>query len=57
MQDSKRRLYKREDYDLITFLGDVGGLLEFLFFLGLALTSPFVARLFYASLVSQIYRI
>ena len=50
-------MYKREDYDMITFLGDMGGLVKFLSTFGAVLSSPFILRLFYSSLVSHVYRI
>lgn len=56
-QDSERRIYKREDYDMITYLGDLGGLFEVVRAFGMVITSPFVARLFYAALVSNLYLI
>ena len=56
-QDSERRIYKREDYDMVTYLGDLGGLFEVVRAFGMVITSPFVARLFYAALVSNLYLI
>ena len=56
-QDSERRIYRREDYDTITYLGDLGGLFEIVRAFGMVITSPFVARLFYAALVSNVYLI
>lgn len=56
-QDDQKRLYKREEYDALTFLSDLGGLLEILLLLGMLLSSSFVMRLFYAALVKKTYRI
>lgn len=56
-QDKQRKFYKREDYDLVTYLGDLGGLFEFLLGFGLVLASPIVSRLFNAAIVAQVYRI
>ena len=56
-QDSERRIYKREDYDMVTYLGDLGGLFEVVRAFGMVITSPFVVRLFYAALVSNLYLI
>lgn len=51
------RLYKREEYDVLTYLSDLGGLLDVILLLGVFLSSPFVARLFHAALVKKTYRI
>ena len=50
-------LYKREEYDLLTYFGDLGGLLSSLLFFGWAISSKFVMRLFHAALVKKIYRV
>ena len=42
---------------MLTFLGDMGGLVEVIMFTGVALTSPFVTRLFAGALVAKLYRI
>ena len=53
----KSILYKREEYDLLEYFGDLGGLLEFLGFFGWAISSLFVSRLFQAALVKRAYRV
>ena len=55
--DTRSRLYKREEYDLLTYFGDVGGLLDIVLLFGFALSSPFIGRLFHAALVKENYRI
>lgn len=42
---STTMLYKREEYDLLTYFGDMGGLFSFLLFFGWALSHRFVSRL------------
>ena len=56
-QDEQKRLYKREEYDILTYLGDMGGLLDIILLFGVFLSSPFVNRLFHAALVKKTYRI
>ena len=41
----------------MTYLGDLGGLLDFIMYFGFTLSSLFVSRLFHAALVKQAYRI
>ena len=53
----KAMLYKREEYDLLTYFGDLGGLLSSLLFSGWTISSMFVLRLFHAALVKKIYRV
>ena len=55
--DNERRLYKREGYDVLTYLGDLGGLLDVVLVLGFLFTSFFASRLFKAALIGQVYRI
>ena len=55
--DSKSRLYKREDYQLLDYLGDLGGLLDFVILFCWAMSHVFVKRLFHAALVSSVYRL
>ena len=45
-QDENVRRYKREEYDILTFLGDLGGLLDIILLARVAVSSPFVVRLF-----------
>ena len=56
-QDDRQMLYKREEYDMLTYLGDLGGLLDIVLLLGVAITSIFVSRLFQAAIVKQAYRV
>jgi len=49
--DTKKRIYKREDYDLVTYLGDIGGLMDFVMLFGWFISTHFVSRLLYASLI------
>ena len=56
-QDSSTKLYKREEYDLLTYFGDLGGLLEFALLFGWTISSVFVSRLLQAALVKQAYRV
>ena len=43
--DNKEKLYKREDYSLLEYLGDIGGLLDFVLIFGWFLSHKFVARM------------
>ena len=56
-QNESVRHYKREEYDILTLLGDLGGLLDIVLLTGVAISSPFVVRLFQAAVVSNNYRI
>ena len=56
-QDYSQRLYKREEYDMLTYFGDLGGLLDFVIIFGWAISHHFVSRLFSAALISQAYRV
>ena len=56
-QDQYHRFYKHEAYDILTYLGDLGGLYGILYTLGMILTSRFVARMFNATIISQVYGI
>ena len=42
---------------MLTYFGDMGGLLDFVVMVGLSLSSVFVARLFQAALVKNSYKI
>ena len=55
--DSNSKLYKREDYQLLEYLGDLGGLLDFVILLCWASSHVFVKRLFNAALIQQVYRL
>ena len=39
--DSENRIYKLEGYDILTFLGDIGGLFDIIIVLGMGITSLF----------------
>ena len=54
--DQKAVLYKREDYDLLEFFGDLGGLLDFVLLTGYIVVHAFIARLYSAALISETYR-
>ena len=41
-----KNLYIREDYDILLYLGDLGGLFEISFFFGYVLTVLFIKKLF-----------
>ena len=56
LADSKQMLYAREDYSLLVYLGDLGGLLDFVLIFGWALSHKFVVRLLQAALVGRVYR-
>ena len=49
--------YKREEYGLLSYFGDLGGLLSCLLFFGYAISSKFVSRLLGAALVKKMYRV
>ena len=55
--DSKSKQYKREDYQLLDYLGDLGGLLDFVILFCWAMSHVFVKRLFHAALVTAVYRL
>ena len=48
--------YKREEYDILTFFGDIGGLTDCIIVFGWVLSSALVSRLFQAALVQSVYR-
>ena len=49
---SQMNFYKREGYDLLTYLGDLGGLFDIVFILGSIITSFLTTKLFTATLIS-----
>ena len=55
--DSENRIYKLEGYDILTFLGDIGGLFDIIIVLGMGITSMFAGQLFMAALISDSYNI
>ena len=48
---SIKRVYKREVVDVLTYLGDLGGLLDVLLVVGQMLTSIVASKLFTAALI------
>ena len=57
MMDNKKFFYKRIEYDLLTYLGDIGGLIDVVMVFGRLITYIFVTRLFHAALVEKAYRL
>ena len=49
--------YKREGYDLLTYLGDLGGLFDIVYIVGSIITGLLTSKIFTATLISQLYRI
>lgn len=49
--DSEKRIYKREGYDLLGYLGDLGGFIDVLFVVGHGLTILLTGKLFKAALI------
>ena len=54
--DSIMNYYKREEYDVLTYFGDLGGLFDFILMFGMLITSAFVNRNFQASLIERAYQ-
>ena len=54
---STQRQYNKESYDILTYLGDMGGLFEISLFVGKLLTSLFVGKMFQAALIESAYKI
>ena len=50
-------LYVREDYSLLVYLGDIGGLLDVVLVLGWVLSHKVVLRLLHGALVGKVYRL
>ena len=57
LADNNKMLYAREDYSLLVYLGDIGGLLDFVLLFGWAISHKFVQRLLHAALVGRVYRL
>ena len=51
--DNEKRLYKREGYDVLTYLGDLGGLADVLLIAGSILTGLFSAKMFQVALINS----
>lgn len=54
--DQIEKIYKMEAYDVLTFFGDLGGLLDVVLLAGSFFTSALTFRLFQADLVERAYR-
>ena len=54
--DQVERFFKLEAYDILTFFGDLGGLLDVTILFGSFLTSALAFRLFQADIVERAYR-
>ena len=54
--DQIKSYYKREEYDLMQYFGDLGGLLEIVILIGWYLSFALVSRMFKAALVERTYR-
>lgn len=50
-------VYKREAYDILTYLGDLGGIQDLLFTICGSFTGLFTSKLLNAALISSVYRI
>ena len=55
--DSKSRYYKRWTDTLLEFIGDLGGLKEFILGIGFLLTYPFMKHKLFADLVNSVYQV
>lgn len=55
--ESIQKLYRRTDYEILTYLGDLGGLIDVVVIFFYFLAQPFVRRIFQAQLVSKAYRL
>jgi len=55
--DNDRTIYKRQAYDLLGYLGDLGGFLVVLIVFGHLMTYLIVGKLFKAALMGQAYRV
>ena len=55
--DSKYYSYNRQVYSILEYLGDIGGLQQMLYLIGLMLISYFTRRLFISSILTEMYQI
>ena len=55
--DETQQVFKREGYAILTYLGDLVGLLDVVCVFGSVTTALLSSKLFKASLISQLYRI
>ena len=51
------RIYRLEGYDVLTYLGDLGGLFEIAFSLGKLLSAMFIGNFFQVALIRAAYKI
>ena len=54
---NERQLYFRDTYDMLTYLGDLGGLIDIVMVVGYLLTTLFASKLLAAAVIGQVYRI
>ena len=54
---NQSRFYQVEEYDLLTYFGDIGGIFSAAMFVGRAITFCFVSRLLQAEIVQAAYRV
>ena len=54
---NEQKVHRREGYDILTYLADLGGILDLLHLGFAALTGMFSARLMKAAMISAAYRI
>ena len=55
--DNQSNIYKRISYDVLSYLGDLGGLLDAILMIGFTFTSFFASKLFRAALINQFYKV
>ena len=55
--DNQSHIYKRVSYDILTYLGDLGGLLDSVLLIGFIFTSFFAGKMFKAAMINQFYRV
>ncbi|TNV83870.1 hypothetical protein FGO68_gene6300 [Halteria grandinella] len=55
--DNKYFSYNRQVYSILEYLGDIGGLQQMLYLIGLMLISYFTRRLFVSNLLTEMYQV
>ena len=55
--DNFRHQYIHEAYDLLTYLGDLGGILDVVLVVGMIVSGTFTSRVFQAAIVNSTYKI
>lgn len=55
--DSLTKKYSRENYSILEYLGDLGGLLDILNVVGMILTSVIIDKLWFGQLIREVYYI